>query len=155
VNDTTLRTIEQEATACRERFAGVPVGAPVWCCHHDQLAELLIEPVEARIDYILASKAPGEQARRLYEFRPVKEELPAEWHKAYAEWAKADAEWAKADGDRDTALAEWAKAYAELDKADGELAKAYAECKPALEALHHNEVPGSAWDGKSIFGGVT
>ncbi len=66
-----LGTIEQEAADCRKAFEGVAVGAPVWCCHHERLAERLEEPAENRIRFILSHKLVGEQARRLREFRPM------------------------------------------------------------------------------------
>ena len=68
-----LGTIEEEAAECRKAFEGVEVGAPVWCCHHERLSEVLDEPAENRITYILTSKDRSEQAIRLREFRPVKD----------------------------------------------------------------------------------
>jgi hypothetical protein len=68
-----LGTIEEEAAACRAAFVGVEVGAPVWCCHHEMLYERLTDPAEDRIKFILYNKEAGEQARRLREFRPVRD----------------------------------------------------------------------------------
>jgi len=129
-----LGTIEEELAACRKRFEGVEVGAFVWCCHHEIELEVLTEPPEKRIDYIMHENSSIERARRLYEFRPVLGKLPAElgkarveWGKAYAEWGKACAEWDNASAELGKACAEWNKAYAELDKARAEWGKACAE----------------------------
>ena len=153
-----LGTIGEEAVACREAFKGVEVGSPVWLCHHETFIELLEEPVENRINYILMSKPPGEQARRLREFRPVLGSLPDELNKARAELDKARAECDKADAEWDKAYAEWDRAYAELDKARAEWdkarvewVKAYAEYMPELTFLHFSECPDTAWNGRSIF----
>ena len=182
IDDPKLGTIEEELVACRKRFEGVEVGAFVWCCHHGIELEVLTEPPEARIGYIMHGKSSIEQARRLYEFRPVLGKLPTkcdkacdEYHKAYAEWGKARAEWVKAsakwDKDRDEwdkayakwdkasdewnkACAEWGKAYAERDKASDEWYKARDECHVEIHALHVAEVPDTAWNGTSILRGA-
>ena len=141
-----LGTIEEELAACRKRFEGVEVGAFVWCCHHEIELEVLTEPPEKRIDYIMHENSSIERARRLYEFRPVLGKLPAELGKARVEWNNASAEW-------DKAYDEWNKARAEWDKARAELAKAYDEYHVEIHALHVAEVPDTAWNGTSILGG--
>src|SRR5271169_6801799 len=127
-----LGTIKQEEADCRAAFVDSKVGDAVWLAHHELLYELLTEPAENRIAYILSSKSRGEQARRLREFRPVRGKLPAEWYNS-REWYKAYAEWDKADVELDKARAELDKAREldnarELDKARAELDKARAEC---------------------------
>jgi len=137
-----LGTIEEELAACRKRFEGVEVGAFVWCCHHEIELEVLTEPPEKRIDYIMHENSSIERARRLYEFRPVLGKLPAElgkarveWGKAYAEWGKACAEWNKAYAELGKARVEWDKAYAEWNKARAEWDKARAEWDKACDEL--------------------
>ena len=120
-----LGTIEEELAACRKRFEGVEVGAFVWCCHHEIELEVLTEPPEKRIDYIMHENSSIERARRLYEFRPVLGKLPAELGKARVEWDKACDEWNKA----------------------------YDEYHVEIHALHVAEVPDTAWNGTSILGG--
>src|SRR3990167_10761203 len=71
--DNPLKSIEEEAADCRAAFVGAAVGTPVWCCHHERLYEVLEEPAENRIAYILSDKPSFERARRLREFRPVKD----------------------------------------------------------------------------------
>jgi hypothetical protein len=66
-----LLSIPEEAALCRAAFVGVKVGAMVQHCHHEQLAEPLTEPPEARIAYILSFKPIEEQALRLHLFRPT------------------------------------------------------------------------------------
>ena len=87
-----LKSIEEELEDCRKRFEGVGVGALVWCCHHSIELEMLTELPEARIAYIMREKSVDERARRLYEFAPVRGELPVQVIKARAEWDKALAE---------------------------------------------------------------
>ena len=128
-----LKSIEKEAADCLKAFKNFKVGGMVVHCHHEELVEKLSEPANNRINYILMSKPPGEQARRLREFRPVLGSLPDELNKARAEWGKA--------------YAELAKAYAELGKARAELGKAYG---PHYVRL----CPDSPWDGKTIFAGT-
>ena len=106
-----LGTIEEEAAACRAAFAGVGVGALAWCVHHGIELELLVQPPEARSEYILTSKVSAERALRLHEMRPVRGELPTAIVKAYAGYDKAYADCAKAYTD-------YAKARADCDKAE-------------------------------------
>jgi len=174
-----LKSIEEELEDCRKRFEGVGVGALVWCCHHSIELEMLTELPEARIAYIMREKSVDERARRLYEFAPVRGELPvqvikarAEWDKALAEREKTRAEWDKAAAEWNKvcaglfkaaaelnetraewykALAEWYKADAKRDKARAELNKFLAEHAEEISELHRAEVPDTAWNGASIF----
>jgi hypothetical protein len=166
-----MKTIEEEAAACRAAFVGVPVGAPVLHCHHDALVAVLFESAENRINYILHDKPQTEQALRLRLFRPIPPgSLGAEWVKAHAELVKADAEWDKAHAELDKADAEWVKAHAEWDKAHAELDKAQAEWLKAhaewlkaqaewlkaqaewLKTGYHAAIcPDCPWDGTTIF----
>ena len=145
-----LKSIAEEEADCRAAFVGIAVGAFMLHCHHNSLLEVLTEPAENRINYILCDKPEVEQALRLRLFRPVSPEhtgpeldkARAEWDKACAELDKARAEWAKA-------RAEWAKACAEWDKARAEWDKARAEW---TKAGHHAAIcPGCPWDGTTIF----
>ncbi len=141
--------IEKAAERCRKAhkpFSKKPFKPYlVWCCHHKKRIELLTEPAEHRIAYILTEKEEGERVVRLDNFRPLIS-IPAELVKACAELAKARAEVAKAD-------AEWAKARAEWDKACAEWVKARAEWDktPACDRAHRKDVPNHTWNGKSIF----
>ena len=174
-----LKSIEEELEDCRKRFEGVGVGALVWCCHHSIELEMLTELPEARIAYIMREKSVDERARRLYEFAPVRGELPAqvikasaELNKSLAEWRKADAKYDKAaaelnktDAELNKARAELNKAAAKLNKADAEWRKAHAEWNETraewshacaehdeeISELHRAEVPDTAWNGASIF----
>jgi len=174
-----LKSIEEELEDCRKRFEGVGVGALVWCCHHSIELEMLTELPEARIAYIMREKIVDERARRLYEFAPVRGELPAqvikasaELNKSLAEWRKADAKYDKAaaelnktDAELNKARAELNKAAAKLNKADAEWRKAHAEWNETraewshacaehdeeISELHRAEVPDTAWNGANIF----
>ena len=160
-----LKSIEEELEDCRKRFEGVGVGALVWCCHHSIELEMLTELPEARIAYIMREKSVDERARRLYEFAPVRGELPVQVIKARAEWDKAAAEWNKVcaglfkaaaelnetRAEWYKALAEWYKADAKRDKARAKYDKFLAEHAEEISELHRAEVPDTAWNGASIF----
>ncbi len=125
-------TINSAAAKCRAAWKKHPKARWAWCCHHDMRLELLTEPAENRIQYILENKLMVEQITRLNNFRPVLSKLPAELDKARAEWDKA---------------------RAELDKASAELVKARAEFlnSSQCERAHRKDVPDHTWNGKSIF----
>ena len=69
-----IGTIAEELEACRAAFEASPKATWAWCCHHQIHAEPLTEPAENRIAFILSSKSLSEQAQRLYNFRPVKDD---------------------------------------------------------------------------------
>jgi hypothetical protein len=167
-----MTDIEREAKACRVACANVKVGDVMSHIHHGLWLEILTEPIENRINFILTNKPIEEQAERLRRMRPF------DWQKADADWQKADADWQKAGADRQKAYADWQKAYADWQKAyadwqkagadwqkayvDRQKAyadrqKAYADwqkayASPAMLAIHP-EVCGCAWGPKTdIFG---
>ena len=139
-----LKSVEEEATDCRARCAGMKVGDLIMHCHHDALCETLTEPVENRISYILTSKRDNRALRLRLMGPPIVDAefilADAEWvkayaelnkayaelNKAYAEWRKADAEWRKADTEWRKAVTAWRKANTEWRKADAARNKAYA-----------------------------
>jgi len=148
-----LKSIAEEEADCRAAFVGIAVGAFVLHCHHNSLLEVLTEPEENRINYILCDKPEAEQALRLRLFRPVSpEHTGPELDKARAELDKAYAELDKARAELDKARAKLDKARAKLDKARAEWAKARAEW---AKAGHHAAIcPGCPWDGTTIFAGL-
>ncbi len=148
----TLKSIEEEAAACREAFKGFPVGGYVLHCHHDQPVEVLWEDAEHRVTHILTQKPENERALRLRLFRPVSEKelkADAERKKAGAEPQKADAEWKKVVAELQKADAEWKKADAAWKKASVEWKKADAALGVLIHA--HFCVPDCPWNGKTIF----
>ena len=130
-----IQSIKKELAACRKAFQENPEAKYAWCCHHSILIELLTEPYENRIKYILSDKPKKEQAVRFRNFRPVRIQLPEKLTKASAEWAKASAEYDKAYTEYDKAVAEYDKAYAEWNKALTEYAKASAKLTKVYAAL--------------------
>ena len=164
-----LNSIAVEAAACRKAFKGSKIADAVLHCHHKVLYELLTEPAENRINFILSMKPEHERALRLHLFRPVSkskitsltrkhsaikkadadwQKADADWQKAYADWQKAHADRRKADADRQKAYADWQKADADWQKADADRQKAYAD----LGALIHPHVcKNCVWNGKTIF----
>src|SRR3990167_9332473 len=125
--DNPLKSIEEEAADCRAAFVGAAVGTPVWCCHHERLYEVLEEPAENRIAYILSDKPSFERTRRLREFRPVKD--TAIYPKLAALDADYDAKLAALDADYEAKLA---PLYADYK---AKLAALYADYKAKLAAL--------------------
>jgi hypothetical protein len=141
-----LGTIEQEAAACRARWAGSKVGDLAWYCHHQVPIEPLTEPAEVRIAYILAVKPKRERARRLHEFRPVKAELPGEVRAACAKWIAACAEWNAARAARakwGAACTKWYAACARWGAACAKCGAACAKLGAELQAAHLLDVPDS------------
>ena len=156
-------------------------GRLAWHVHHDNLVEVLTEPLSVRIAYIKAEKPYSEIALRLRLLKIVRGKLPkpvmaagaglnkpwANWEKAEDNWEKAKAKWGKAKSDWDKAAANSDKATAKGEKAWANLKKARAKWdksapkrdksaavyQPAIERLHAKECPGCPWDGKTIFTG--
>ena len=142
-----LKSIAEEEADCRSRCAGMKVGDLILHCHHEVLCEILTEPVEKRINYILESKNDNPALRLRLMGPPIEDATvlsDAEWSKARAECSKADAECSKARAELSKAYAEWSKAYAECSKA-------YAECSKAYEPHYVRLYPDSPWNGKTIF----
>ena len=129
--DNPLKSIEEEAADCRAAFVGVAVGIPVWCCHHERLYEVLADPAENRIAYILSDKPSFERTRRLREFRPVKDTA------IYPKVNALDADY-----------------KAKLAPLDADYKAKLAALDAELTALHARECPDTAWANGSIFGGV-
>ena len=102
-----------------------------WHVHHQNLCEMLTEPVENRIAYIKANKPKSEIETRLRLLKPVQhpERLPAEWVEAHQKWVEA--------------YKKWVEAY----KKRG----ADQKFRSQIEALHREECPDCPWDGKTIL----
>ena len=66
-----LQSIAKEAAACRAAWAAMPDATAGVHIHHEAAAETLMEPIAARITYILNDKPKEEQALRLRLMRPV------------------------------------------------------------------------------------
>ena len=62
--------INQALAECRAAFAANPDSKSAWCCHHSILWELLTEPYEKRISYILSDKPESDHLVRFQNFRP-------------------------------------------------------------------------------------
>ena len=87
--------IDTEAAACRKACNDLKVGDVVQHIHHEKWLEILTEPIENRIAFILDNKPIIEQAERLRRMRPF------DWKKAYADRQKAYADWQKADASQE------------------------------------------------------
>lgn len=66
-----LKSIKEEAAACRKAFVGVKAGRFVLHCHHGIIIEDLYGGPRDRIAHILRHKHVDEQALRLRLFRPL------------------------------------------------------------------------------------
>jgi vacuolar-type H+-ATPase subunit H len=156
-----LKSVQEELRDCVNRFEGVSVGSLVWCCHHEELLEILCEPAQERIEYIMRYKPPSELARRLFEFRPVLSELPESvekaWEKAWEarekarEKAREAREKAREAGEKEREAREaWEKAR-EAGEKEREAREADKECSALLLEIHLREVPDTSWTSCSIF----
>jgi cell division septum initiation protein DivIVA len=97
----TLKSIEEEAADCRSAWGAQQDATAGLHIHHEIVAELLTEPIETRIAYILSDKPKAEQALRLRLMRP----LPAE---AWAEYKHVEqAAWEEYERVRQPACAEY------------------------------------------------
>ena len=135
--------INAAAALCREAFVGIPVGHPVWCCHHEKHFEKLEEPAENRILYILLNKPIEERVERLKNFRPFKNPV------LYADYAAKRAPlYADYDAKRAPLDADYAAKCAAL------YADYAAKCAPLdadMVKAHKEEWPENTWNGETIF----
>ena len=152
--------IQQAADACLAACKNSKVGDVMQHIHHEQWLEVLTEPIDNRIAFILANKTPSQQAERLRRLRPFNwKKADADRKKAYADVEKAYADWKKAEADRKKAYSDRKKAEADWEKADADRKKAYADwdkacVAPAMLSIHA-QVCGCPWDKThDIFGGV-
>ncbi len=139
-----LLSIEEEAAACRKAWEGYGVLSLAHCLHHQEHFEILGEPVEKRIQYILWNKPPSEQAWRLRWLRPVA--LPdTELQKAAEKMRKASAEVDPRKKCAEMKLLEAMRAWRQ----------AWMERWMVYEKLgmsvHAKLFPGCPWDGHTIF----
>jgi hypothetical protein len=143
-----LKSAEKEAADCLKAFKNFKVGGYVVHCHHEVLYEVLNEPAENRVNYILKEKPKKEQALRLRLFRPVTGPAWAEYQKVKGQ---AWAEYEKVEG---PALAEYEKvtgpAWAEYQKVKG---SALAEYQKVTGSAHKLicKIKDCPWNGKTIF----
>jgi multidrug resistance efflux pump len=160
-----LGTIEQEAAACRERWKGYDTGTLAAHAHHEIPFEVLTQPSETRIAYILSKKPENERALRLRCFAPVDltkfpelRKATAEWEQIAAAWLKAGATsremtaaWLNADAalseaktktEREQAYGAWKQAGAKWRKTDAELQKVKAQLESAEAKLR--KIPATA-----------
>ena len=157
-------TIKQELAACRKAFQENPEAKYAWCCHHSILIELLTEPYENRIKYILSDKPKKEQAVRFRNFRPLRIELPkeiikaiakydearAKYDEARAKWNEAEAKYDEAEAKYDEAWTKWNEASAKYDEARAKLNKALATWNKG-NVMFLSDWPDNTWNGKNIF----
>ena len=118
---------------------------------HTVPLEILIEPPQSRIDYILLHKPTGEQAARLRNFRPMRLKVPAALDKVPSVLVQAHKDYVQArrvrfDGDSGLIQAERAFFSARRDYNQA-LSVAYDE----TAALHDKDWPCHTWDGKTMF----
>ena len=145
-----LGTPQQEANLCRLAFKGSKVGDPVQHCHHASWLEVLEEPAEKRIRYILDNKPFHEQAKRLRLFRPLAREA---WE-AREVWEAREA-WKKAWEAREVweAREAWKKVR-EAWEAREKAREAWKKVREVWEkTLNHSDYCKCPWSSdKDIFG---
>jgi hypothetical protein len=106
-----------------------------WHVHHDKLLEWCYD-YDERVNYIKTEKPSNEIQTRLRLMKPVREELPKEFVKAYKKWVEADKKWVEA-------RKEW-------DEACKRLYEAYTKYAPQLETLHKKECGCKEWNGRKL-----
>ena len=134
-----LRSIDEEAAACRATWATCPGATWGLHIHHQIVAEPLTEPIERRITHILREKSIDEQALRLRLMRPC----PATVNEARQIHIDAfnGAKLIYPDASGKT---EWIY--------DTTLAEAGGSLDAALDALHTAHcITDCPWDGTTIF----
>ena len=128
-----MNAIETAAAECRKACANLKIGDTVQHIHHGEWLEILTEPIENRIAFILTHKPEHERAERLRRMRPL----------SNADGQKSDADRQKACADCQKSDADWQKACADYQK---------AVRSPAMLALHA-QTCGCAWGADTdIFG---
>jgi len=145
------KSLTKALADCRQAWEAHPDATWAWCLHHGVMLELLIEPYQARIAYILKRKPKHEQVTRLNNFRPVVSKLPIKVIKAGEALGKARKAYNKAL----EAYVEATEAYNKARKAYDKAWDAYMEAILAnttkLQALHTKDVPHHTWNGTDIF----
>jgi len=129
-----LKSIKEEEADCRAAFSNSEVGDLVNFCHHEYPLEILSDPAENRIDYILKAKTDN-VALRLRLFRPAK--LPVgdvKFDKARAAYDKARAAYDKAGDAYRKAWDTYRKAWDTYRKAGDAYDKARAAYDKAWAA---------------------
>src|SRR3972149_11967217 len=111
------KSITKALADCRAAWEAHPDATWAWCLHHGVMLELLIEPYEARIAYILEHKPTAEQTTRLNNFRPVVSKLPIKVIKAWEALGKARKAYDKALEAYVEATEAYDKAWEVRDKA--------------------------------------
>jgi hypothetical protein len=134
-----LRSIEEEAAACRAAFEAAPDAEWAWHREHDVLFDPAADWAD-RIEVILTVKPEPERALRLRLFRPTPPALAAAW----AAYASAPLQ-AVYDAARASGRPAWDEAYAPLREA-------MAAYHVAVAAAHATTCdPDCPWNGWAIF----
>src|SRR5208283_4647534 len=77
------RTIGQAELECRSAWLAHPKAKYGWCVHHDTELEVLTEPIENRILFIVKEKPKNQLIVRLDNLRPVLSTKAIKAQKAY------------------------------------------------------------------------
>src|SRR3990167_8662746 len=128
------KSLTKALADCRAAWEAHPDATWAWCLHHELRLELLTEPYEARIAYILKHKPKHEQVKRLNNFRPVVGELPAKIIKLGEANEKAGQAYYKALEARDKAWDAYYKALEAREKALEAYDKAWDASSKAWKA---------------------
>ena len=154
---TPLKSIEEEATDCRARCAGSPIGTRFHLLHHGVHFEFLTAPAEERIQVILTEKPEWQRAARLRHMGPWTGPVPATVREAWDRCIEA----------MDRHIQRWVR-YRETEARDREAfwdhyseardcfnkARAAWEATPEFAEQHAKLFPDCPWDGETMFPGV-
>jgi hypothetical protein len=111
-----------------------------WHVHHDQLVEKLIEPIEARIEYIKKCKPKNEIKTRLKLLKKatgIAQVWRDYWKVEHRAWKKYKEEYKKCN------FVAW-REYKKIQKS------ALRKLNKKLEQLHQQQCGCKEWDGKKI-----
>ena len=124
------------------------VGDWYWHVHHDQLVEVLTEPLAFRIDYIRAYKPKEEIGTRLRLLKPASGVASAlEQYKK----VKASA-WEQYEKVEAPALEQYKKVEAPaLEQYKKVEASAWEQYENEVGRLHREQCPDCPWNGSTIF----
>jgi hypothetical protein len=143
-----LGTIRQEAAACRKRWEGYVPGTLAMHVHHNVPFEILTQPSENRIAYILNVKPEDERALRLRCFAPVDLARFPKLRKANAEWLRARAALQEDYAERKQITMAWRKAKFVWEQTNAALEEICAAIPHAKLCPLGEDCP---WDGETIF----
>jgi hypothetical protein len=147
---------------CLAAFAANQDAKSAWCCHHEKLWEVLTEPYEKRIAYILIEKPKSEHLLRFRNFRPCSQhDTVKPLQDAYNAQVNSlqDAYDAQVKPLQDAYNAQVkplqdaynAQVKPLRDACNAQVNSLRDACNAQVKSLYQADVPKGTWNGTSIF----